>query len=416
MKKRVVITGTGIVGALGNDTQSFWDGIKNNKNGIDKITKFDWEGQNFKISCAAEVKGFDPLMRLDKADVRRQDLFSQYGVYASLEAKEMAGLTEDNHDSDRFGCIVSSGIGGFISIQDQFVAVGKKDWNYNRVRPMFIPMMIPNMATGNAAIALNARGFNTSVVTACASGTNSIGDAFKVIQRGDADVMVAGGCEAAINEIGIAGFQSLTACSTSDDPNRASIPFDAERNGFVMGEGAGVLVLEELDHAKARGANIIAEIVGYGATCDAYHQTSPSGEGAVRAMLQAINDANISIHDIDYINAHGTSTPINDKFETNAIKEAFGEHAYNLAVSSTKSMHGHCLGAAGGIEAVICVKALEEGIIPATINHKVKDTENNLDLDYVTDGSRQKEIKYAMSNSLGFGGHNAVVVFKKWEG
>lgn len=272
-------------------------------------------------------------------------------------------------------------------------------------------MMIPNMASGNAAIAIKAKGFNTSVVTACASGTHSIGDAFKVIQRGDAKVMVAGGTEAAICEIGIAGFQALTAMSTSEDKDRASIPFDKERNGFIMGEGAGVLVLEDLEHAKARGAKIYAEIVGYGATCDAYHQTAPSGEGAARAMEMALRDAGIAKEEVSYINAHGTSTPINDKFETKAILDVFGDVAKNIPVSSTKSMTGHLLGAAGGIEAVISVLSLRDGIIPATINHKVCD--EDCSLDYVTEGSRKADLKYVMSNSLGFGGHNGVLLFKK---
>lgn len=412
MKTRVVITGLGAITPLGNDVKSFWDGIVAGKNGIDKIMSFDTT--NFKVKLAGEVKNFDPTTRMEAMESKRQDRFSQFAVCSALEAKEDAGLTDENHDANLFGCIVSSGIGGFSTTQNQLMDLANRDWNWSRTKPMYIPMMIPNMASGNAAIAIKAKGFNTSVVTACASGTHSIGDAFKVIQRGDAKVMVAGGTEAAICEIGIAGFQALTAMSTSEDKDRASIPFDKERNGFIMGEGAGVLVLEDLEHAKARGAKIYAEIVGYGATCDAYHQTAPSGEGAARAMEMALRDAGIAKEEVSYINAHGTSTPINDKFETKAILDVFGDVAKNIPVSSTKSMTGHLLGAAGGIEAVISVLSLRDGIIPATINHKVCD--EDCSLDYVTEGSRKADLKYVMSNSLGFGGHNGVLLFKKWEG
>ncbi|MBI6872876.1 beta-ketoacyl-ACP synthase II [Clostridium aciditolerans] len=410
MTKRVVITGLGAVTPVGNDTEAFWNNIKNGVPGIDFIKAFDTE--NFKVKLAAEVKDFDPLKYLDKKEAKRMDVFCQFAIASAVQAVEDSKLDIENMPKERFGVIVGSGIGGIGIIEKEQTKLLEK--GPGRVQPLFIPMIISNMAAGNIAIRFGAKGICTNVVTACATGTNCVGEAFHAIKNDLADVMIAGGTEASITPLSVAGFTSLTALSKSDDPKRASIPFDKERDGFIMGEGAGILILESLEHAQKRGATIYAEVVGYGSTCDAYHITSPDpeGEGAARAMEIAINEAGINKEEVSYINAHGTSTPVNDKFETNAIKRVFGEDAKNIPISSTKSMTGHLLGAAGAIEAIACVKALEEGFIPPTAGYKVPDEE--CDLDYVPNEGRAAELKYAMSNSLGFGGHNAVILLKKW--
>lgn len=410
MGKRVVITGMGCVTPVGNDLNTFWENIKNGQCGIDEITRFDTE--NFEVKLAAEVKDFDPSLYMDKKEARRMDLYSQYAVAASKMAVDDAKLDIESIDKERFGVIVGSGIGGIGTIEkehEKMLAKGPK-----RVSPLLIPMIIGNMAAGNIAIQFGAKGICSTVVTACATGSHAIGEAFNTIQRGRADVIIAGGAEASITPLSVAGFASLQALNTTSDKNRASIPFDAERNGFVMGEGAGILILESLDHALKRGARIYAEIVGYGATGDAYHITSPDpeGHGAARAMIEAMNEAGVKPEEVGYINAHGTSTPLNDKFETAAIKLAFKEAAKNVAISSTKSMTGHLLGAAGAIEGIVCVKAIEEGFIPPTIGYEKPDPE--CDLDYVPNVGRKQEIHYALSNSLGFGGHNASLLFKKY--
>lgn len=410
MGKRVVITGMGCVTPVGNDLNTFWENIKNGQCGIDEITRFDTE--NFEVKLAAEVKDFDPSLYMDKKEARRMDLYSQYAVAASKMAVDDAKLDIESIDKERFGVIVGSGIGGIGTIEkehEKMLAKGPK-----RVSPLLIPMIIGNMAAGNIAIQFGAKGICSTVVTACATGSHAIGEAFNTIQRGRADVIIAGGAEASITPLSVAGFASLQALNTTSDKNRASIPFDAERNGFVMGEGAGILILESLDHALKRGARIYAEIVGYGATGDAYHITSPDpeGHGAARAMIEAMNEAGVKPEEVGYINAHGTSTPLNDKFETAAIKLAFKETAKNVAISSTKSMTGHLLGAAGAIEGIVCVKAIEEGFIPPTIGYEKPDPE--CDLDYVPNVGRKQEIHYALSNSLGFGGHNASLLFKKY--
>lgn len=410
MGKRVVITGMGCVTPVGNDLNTFWENIKNGQCGIDEITRFDTE--NFEVKLAAEVKDFDPSLYMDKKEARRMDLYSQYAVAASKMAVDDAKLDIESIDKERFGVIVGSGIGGIGTIEkehEKMLAKGPK-----RVSPLLIPMIIGNMAAGNIAIQFGAKGICSTVVTACATGSHAIGEAFNTIQRGRADVIIAGGAEASITPLSVAGFMTLQALSTARDKKRASIPFDAERNGFVMGEGAGILILESLDHAIKRGAKIYAEIVGYGATCDAYHITSPDpeGHGAARAMIEAMNEAGVKPEEVAYINAHGTSTPLNDKFETAAIKLAFGEAAKNVAISSTKSMTGHLLGAAGAIEGIVCIKAIEEGFIPPTIGYEKPDPE--CDLDYVPNAGRKQELNYALSNSLGFGGHNASLLFKKY--
>lgn len=409
---RVVITGMGAVTPLGNSVDTFWEGLKAGKNGIQPITKFD--ASETGISVAGELKDFDPKNYMDRKVAKRMDEFSQYGVAAAVQAVEMSGIDVEQTDMDRFGVIVGSGIGGLNAMEQQIIKMHTK--GPQRVAPLFVPLAIGNMVAGNISIAIGARGINTSIVTACASGNNSIGEAFRNIKHGYSDIIVAGGAEGTINEIGIAGFAALNALSTSTDPDRASIPYDKERHGFVMGEGAGVLMLESLDHAIERGATIYAEIVGYGATGDGYHMTAPSpdGSGAGRAMKLAMDEANVQPADIGYINAHGTSTQANDSSETKAIKYALGDAAEQVAISSTKSMTGHLLGAAGGIEAVACVKALQDGFLPPTIGLQVADEE--CDLDYIPNEGRAKEIKYALNNSLGFGGHNAVTLFKKWEG
>lgn len=413
MERRVVITGIGAITPIGNNIEEFWNGIKTQKCGIDEITRLDTS--DLKVKLAAEVKDFNAEEHFDKRTARRMDLYSQYAVVASREALKSSGITEENTDMTRVGIVIGSGIGGLVTMQKDIGACETK--GPDRVSPMFIPMGIANMATGNVAIDLGLKGESVAMVTACASGTHSIGESYRMIKHGYQDAVVAGGTEAPITKVGIAGFQNIKALTTTTDKNRASIPFDAERSGFVMGEGAGVVVLEELEHAKKRGAHIYAEIVGYGASSDAYHITSPSpdGEGAARAMKSAIEDAKISPENIIYINAHGTSTHLNDVGETMAIKKVLGEEASKkVLVSSTKGNTGHLLGAAGGVEAIVCIKAIEENYVPATINYKVEDPE--CDLDIVPNVGRNVNVEYAMSNSLGFGGHNASIVFKKYEG
>ncbi|KEI11576.1 beta-ketoacyl-ACP synthase II [Clostridium novyi] len=410
MKNRVVITGIGAITPIGNDVNTFWNSIKDGKCGIDKITAFDTT--NYKAKLAAEVKDFEVTNYIDKREARRLDKFCHFALAAADEAMRDSGLNEDNVDKERMGVIVGSGVGGIATIEEQHNKLLQK--GPNRVTPFFIPMIISNMAAGNIAIKFGAKGICTNIVTACATGTHAIGEAFHNIRNGISDVIIAGGAEASITPLAVAGFTSLTALSTSEDKERASIPFDKERHGFVMGEGSGIVVLESLENALKRNAKIYAEVVGYGATCDAYHITSPSpnGEGGARAMEIAIKDAEIEKREISYINAHGTSTPYNDKFETEAIKTVFGENAYKIPVSSTKSMTGHLLGAAGAIEAIVCAKSVQEGFIPATIGYKVPDEE--CDLDYVPNEGRSADLKYVMSNSLGFGGHNSTIILKKW--
>ncbi|KAA9027550.1 beta-ketoacyl-ACP synthase II [Niallia endozanthoxylica] len=410
-KRRVVVTGIGAVTPLGNDVETTWNNLIAGVSGIGPLTRVN--ADDFPAKVAAEVKDFEPGDFIDKKDARKMDRFTQYAVAASLMAVKDAGLDINEENSDRIGVWIGSGIGGMETFENQYQNFLNK--GYRRVSPFFVPMLIPDMASGQVSITLRARGFNSCTVTACATGTNSIGDAFKVIQRGDAIAMVTGGAEAPITNMSVAGFCANTALSTNPDPKTACRPFDLDRDGFILGEGAGIMVLEELEHALARGAHIYAEIVGYGATADAYHITAPApaGEGGARAMKMAINDAGLKPEDIDYINAHGTSTAYNDKFETAAIKEVFSDHARKLAISSTKSMTGHLLGAAGGIEAIISALTIKDGIIPPTINYQTPDPE--CDLDYVPNEARKQEVKAVLSNSLGFGGHNATIVFKKYE-
>lgn len=411
MKRRVVVTGLGAITPIGNNVEDFWNGIKQGKCGIDEITLFDTT--NFKAKLAGEVKDYNPEDFLDKKSAKRLDRFSQFAVIASKEAMKDSGISEENTDMTRVGAIISSGIGGLNTIEEQNKNLLEK--GPDRISPMFIPTAIVNMATGNVAIELGIKGESYSMVTACASATHSIGEAFRTIRHGYQDVMVVGGTEASITPTGVAGFSNIKALSTVTDKLRASIPFDKERSGFVMGEGAGVIVLEELEHAKKRNAKIYAEMVGYGASSDAYHITSPlpDGEGGARAMINAMEDAGITPKDVTYINAHGTSTPLNDKCETSAVKTALGEYANTVMVSSTKGHTGHLLGAAGGVEAIACVKAIEDNFVPATIGYKEKDEE--CDLDIVPNIGRNIEVKVAMSNSLGFGGHNSTVIFKKYQ-
>lgn len=410
MKRRVVVTGLGAITPVGNDVETFWNNIKSGTHGIDFIKCFDTE--NFKAKLAAEVKDFDPIKYMDRKEAKRMDRFCQFALASAIEAVENSKLDLEKVNKERLGVIVGSGIGGIGTVENEQTKLLEK--GPGRVQPLFIPIIIGNMAAGNIAIKFGAEAVCTTVVTACATGTNSIGEAYRTIQNDLADIMIAGGTEASITPLSVAGFTSLTALSKSTDPNRASIPFDKERDGFIMGEGAGILVLESLEHAQERGATIYGEVVGYGSTCDAYHITAPDseGKGAARAMELAIKEAGINKEEISYINAHGTSTPINDKVETAAIKRVFGDFAKNIPVSSTKSMTGHLLGAAGAIEAIACVKALGEGFIPPTAGYKVQDEE--CDLDYVPNEGRSADVKYAMSNSLGFGGHNAVILLKKW--
>ncbi len=412
MRRRCVITGMGAVTPCGNDVDEFWNNIKNGVSGIDYITKFDTEG--FKVKIGGEVKNFDPEQYISKKDVKRNDLYSIYAIAAAKQAYDMSGLKDEEIDHDRFGVIVGSGIGGLMTINEQIVKLVEK--GPSKVSPLFIPMSISNMAAGNISIMFKAQGISENVVSACATGTSSIGEAYLKIVDGYQDIMIAGGSEASITPIGVAGFANLTALSTNPDPKKASRPFDKNRDGFVMGDGAGMLVLEELEHAIKRGAKIYAEIVGYGSSSDAYHITAPcpDGSGGAKAMRYAIEEAGIKPEDIDYINAHGTSTPANDGAETASIKLAFGEHAKKVAISSSKSMTGHLLGAAGAIEAIVCVKAIEDDFAPPTINYETPDEE--CDLDYVPNVGRSMRIRYALSDNLGFGGHNAVLCFKKWEG
>ena len=412
MEKRVVVTGMGAISPIGNSIEEFWNSIKEGKCGIDFISNFDNEGM--KVKVAGEVKNFDPTLTIDKKEAKRMDKYSQYAVAAATEAVEMSKLDLEQLDKSRFGVMVGSGIGGLGTIEEQVIKMNEK--GPSKVAPLFIPMAIINMAAGNIAIKFGARGTCTATVTACATSTNCIGEAFRNIKHGYSDVILAGGAEASVTKIGIAGFSSLKALSTSEDPKRASIPFDAERHGFVMGEGAGVLVLEELEHALKRNAPIYAEIVGYGSTCDANHITAPlvDGEGARLAMQAAMEEGGIDKKDITYINAHGTSTTANDKAETRAIKDLFGEQAYDIPVTSTKSMTGHLLGATGAIEAIASIEALINNFVPPTVGYKVPD--EGLDLNYVPDKGIEKEMKCALSNTLGFGGHNAVLCIKKWEG
>ena len=410
MSRRVVVTGMGAITPLGNSLEEFWKGITEERIGFGEITHFD--STDYKCHIAAEVKNFDAKEYMDFKSAKRMELFCQYAVAAAKEALEDAGLVMEKEDAFRVGTSISSGIGSLQAIEREHERLLTK--GPGRVSPMFVPMMISNMAAGNVSIQFGLKGKSINVVTACASGTNSIGEAFRTIQYGDADVMVAGGTEGCITPVGIAGFTALTALSTETDPAKASLPFDKNRSGFVMGEGAGIVVLEELEHAKKRGAKIYAEVVGYGCSSDAYHITSPAedGEGAAKAMLAAVKDAGAAPEDITYINAHGTGTHHNDLFETRAIKLAFGDHAKDMKINSTKSMIGHLLGAAGAVEFITCVKEVEEGYLHATVGYTTPDEE--IDLDYCKEPVKT-EVEYALSNSLGFGGHNASILVKKYE-
>ena len=410
MKTRVVVTGMGAITPIGNDVDSFWNGLKNNQVGIGPITYFDTA--DFKCKLAAQVKDFSAKDYMDPKAARRMELFSQYAVAAAKQALDQAGIDLEKEDPFRVGVSVGSGIGSLQAVERDCRKLFEK--GPSRVNPLLVPLMISNMAAGNVAIQFGLKGKCINVVTACATGTHSIGEAFRSIQYGEADVMVAGGTEASITPIGVAGFTALTALNTTDDPARASIPFDKERNGFIMGEGSGIVVLESLEHAQARGAKILAELAGYGATCDAYHITSPAedGSGAAKAMEVAIKDAGIRPEDIDYVNAHGTSTHHNDLFETKAIKLALGDHAYKVKINSTKSMIGHLLGAAGGVEFIACVKSIEDGFVHATAGYQVPDEE--CDLDYTPGQGVAMDVNCAITNSLGFGGHNASLVVKKF--
>ncbi len=412
MERRVVITGIGCITPVGTGKEEFWKSLTMGVSGIDYITKFDTE--DFTTKIAAEVKDFNVEDYIDKREAKKMDRFTQFAVAAAQMAVNDGQLNIEKINAERFGVILGSGVGGIETLEEQSKKLFEK--GPKRVSPFFIPMIISNMGSGQVSIALGAKGPNTTIVTACAASTNAIGEAFRTIQKGDADIMITGGAEASITPLSIAGFCSMKAMSTNNDnPKKASRPFDANRDGFIMGEGAGILLIEELEHALERGATIYGEVIGYGTSADAYHITAPApdGEGGARAMSSALKDANIDYNSIDYINAHGTSTPYNDKFETAAIKTVFKDHAYKLAVSSTKSMTGHLLGAAGGIEAIACVMAIKEGIIPPTINYETPDPE--CDLDYVANAAKKREVNYALSNSLGFGGHNATVIFKKYE-
>lgn len=410
MERRVVITGLGAITPIGNTVEDFWNGIKEGKCGIDEITAFDTS--DFKVKLAAEVKGYVPEEHFEHREAKRLDKYSQYAIIAAREAWKDSGLDKEKENMERVGVVVGSGIGGVETIEQENRKCVEK--GPDRVSPMYIPMAILNMATGNVTIELGAKGESISMVTACASGTHCIGESYRMIKHGYQDIMVAGGTESSITPLSVAGFMNIKALSKSEDKNRASIPFDKERNGFVMGEGAGVIILEEYEHAKKRGAKIYAEIVGYGATSDAYHITSPApdGEGGARAMKLAMQEAQVNPEEITYINAHGTSTHLNDACETMAIKTALGDWASRkVMVSSTKGNTGHLLGAAGGVEVIVCAKAIQDGFVPATINYQVPDEE--CDLDIVPNEGRNVEVKYAMSNSLGFGGHNSTILLKK---
>lgn len=410
--KRVVITGLGPVTPIGIGKEEYWDSLIAGKSGVSYITRFDTE--NFPTKIAAEIKNFTPEDYIDKRELRRMDRFTQYALVATFLALKDGKISLENEDKERIGVVLGSGIGGMETLEAEHLKLLEK--GPRRVSPVFIPMMISNMASGQISIYYGLKGPSMVITTACASGTHAIGEAFRMIQRGICDLIITGGSEAAITPIALAGFSSMKALSTrNEEPSKASRPFDKDRDGFVMGEGAGILILEELEHAIKRGARIYAELVGYGATSDAYHMTAPDplADGAKRAMELALKDGNVDYHQVDYINAHGTSTHYNDKLETLAIKELFKEHAYKLNISSTKSMTGHLLGAAGGIEAIATTLAISEGKIPPTINYEIPDEE--CDLNYTPNKFVEKEIAYAMSNSLGFGGHNATILLKKWE-
>lgn len=409
--RRVVITGMGIVCPIGNTLDETWESVKANRCGVGEITAFDTS--DYKVKLAAEVKDLDTEQYFSKREMKFNERFTQFARIAAKQAYADAGLEDSGLDRDRFGVIVGSGVGGLRKIEESTETLNSR--GPGRVSPFFIPMAMVNLAPGNIAIDLQARGICSSSVTACASGTNSIGEAFHRIRFGYEDVIAAGGSESTITPLGIAGFQSMRALYSGDDPRRASIPFDKERSGFVMGEGAGILMLEELEHAKARGAKIYAEVVGYGTSCDAHHITAPleDGSGAVKSMKNALKDGELAVSDVDYINAHGTSTALNDKGETAAVKALFGDHAKELMISSTKSMTGHLLGGSGAVEAVITVKALQDGFVPATLNYQVPDPE--CDLNVVPNEGVKKDIHCAISNSFGFGGHNATLAFAKWE-
>lgn len=411
MKNRVVITGLGAVTPIGIGKDEFWNALLAGQTGIGKITRFD--ATDFSTQIAGEVKNFEPALYMDKKEAKRMDRFTQFAIAASKMALEDSKLDLDNEDRTRIGTLIGTGIGGMDTLHDQFKNLFEK--GPGRISPFFVPMMIGNMAAGQTSITFGLQGPCSCVVTACATGTNAIGDAYKIIQRGDADVMFAGGTEAAISPTAVAGFCSMKAMSTrNDEPEKASRPFDKDRSGFVMGEGAGIVILESLEHALARGAQIYAEIVGYGFNADAYHITAPAPEGAqaAKCMEMAIKDADMQVTDVDYINAHGTSTPLNDKNETLAIKALFGDHAYKLAVSSIKSMTGHLLGAAGGIECIATALSITHDMVPPTINYDIPDEE--LDLDYVPNTARKQTVNAALSNSFGFGGHNATILLKKF--
>ena len=409
--KRVVITGMGTINPIGHNVNETWESIKNKECGIQEISLID--SSTYKTKFDAEIKNYDPNEFFDPKTAKRNDRYTQFGIIAAREAVKDSGITKENSDHSRIGTYFSSGIGGLTTIQEQCQIYFEK--GNSRISPLFIPMGISNMAAGTIAIEHGFKGESMSIVTACASSAHAIGEAYRAIQLGEEDIILAGGSEASINEVALAGFENMKALTHATDVNRASIPFDAERSGFVMGEGAGAIILEELEHAKARGAKIYAELIGYGSTTDAYHITSPSpdGEGGANAMARALRNANIKPEDVDYINAHGTSTHLNDAIETKAIKATFGEHAKKLMVSSTKGNTGHLLGGAGVLEAIISIKAINESLVPPTINYKVKDEE--CDLDIVPNEPRKAEIKVAMSNSLGFGGHNATIILRKYE-
>lgn len=414
-KRRIVLTGVGAVTPVGNNIKDLWEALVEGRTGVGPLTAFD--ASRFPSRIAAEVKNFDASKYMTMKQERRFDIFVKFAIVAAKQAYEDSGLQRDQMDLTRAGVYIGSGIGGLHTVELEHEKYLESGRNPAKISPFLIPMLITNMASGLVSIEIGFKGPNSSAVTACASATHSIGDAFKIIQRGDADVMVAGGSEAATTEMGFGGFCALTALSSrNDDPKHASRPFDKERDGFVMGEGSGVVVLEELEHAKKRGARIYCEVVGYGLSGDAYHMTAPepSGDGAVRCMKLCLKDAGLNVEDVDYINAHGTSTPLNDKMETAAIKTAFGKRAYEIAVSSTKGTTGHMLGAAGGVELIACAKAIEQGIIPPTINYEYPDPD--CDLDYVPNTARKTEVNVAISNSLGFGGHNATLALKKFKG